>query len=103
LNTDYNVTYKDRVDITYSNYQVDKIALFTNFTTGNSIQVYNYQELATIMQYPGEDIAFENNKISFLTIADRFFATDNNIYYKYYLLIDNMIKNFDEHIMKVTW
>lgn len=103
LNVDYNVTYKDRVDITYSNNQINKIALFTNFTTGNSIQTYHYLELATIMQYPSEDIAFENNKISFLTIADRFFATDNNIYYKYYLLIDKMIKNFDEHIMKVTW
>lgn len=103
LNVGYNVTYKDMVDITYSNYQVNKIALFTNFTTVNSIQVYYYQELATIMQYPSEDIAFENNKISFLTIADRFFATTNNIYYKYYLLIDKMIKNFDEHIMKVTW
>jgi hypothetical protein len=103
LNTDYNVTYKDGVNITSSNYQVNKIALFTNFTTGNSIQVYYYQELATIMQYPSEDIAFENNKISFLTIADRFFATTNNIYYKYYLFIDEMIRNFDEYVMKVTW
>lgn len=103
LNTDYNVTYKDRVDITSSNYQVNKIALFTNFIVGNSIQSYDYPDLLNLMQYPGEDIAFENNKISFLTISDRFFATDNNIYYKYYLLIDKMIKNFDEHIMKVTW
>lgn len=103
LNTDYNVTYKDGVNITYSNYQVNKIALFTNFIVGNSIQSYDYPDLLNLMQYPGEDIAFENNKISFLTISDRFFATDNNIYYKYYLLIDKMIKNFDEHIMKVTW
>lgn len=103
LDLDYNVTYKDMVDITYSNYQVNKIALFTNFTTGNSIQVYYYQELATIMQYPSNDIAFEHNKISFLTLADRFFATNNNIYYKYYLLLDKMIKNFDIYVMKVTW
>ena len=103
LKIDYNVTYKDKIDISYSNYQVNKIALFTNFTTGNSIQEYQYHELVTIMQYPVEDIAFENNKISFLTIADRFFATTNNIYYKYYLSIDKMICNFDEHIMKVTW
>lgn len=103
LNVDYNVTYKDDINIEAINHQVNKIAIFTNFIAGNSIQVYYYQELVSLMQFPTEDIAFENNKISFLTIADRFFATDNNIYYKYYLLIDKMIKNFDEHIMKVTW
>lgn len=103
LNIDYNVTYKDRVDITYSNYQVNKIAIFSNFKKDNNLMNYSYNELINIMQYPVEDIAFEHNKISFLTIADRFFATTNNIYYKYYLLIDKMIKNFDEHIMKVTW
>lgn len=103
LNLEYNITYKDSVDITYSNYQVNKIAIFSNFKTDNNLMNYSYNELINIMQYPSEDIAFENNKISFLTIADRFFATDNNIYYKYYLLIDKMIKNFDEHIMKVTW
>lgn len=99
----YNVTYKDAINIAHANFQDSRVALFTNFKAGTTLQTYGYTQLVDIMQYPSEDIAFENNKISFLTLADRFFATDNNIYYKYYLLIDKMIKNFDEHIMKVTW
>lgn len=103
LEVDYNVTYKDSANISYTCYKDEKAAIFSNFKIDNNLMNYSYNELINIMQYPVEDIAFENNKISFLTIADRFFATDNNIYYKYYLLIDKMIKNFDEHIMKVTW
>lgn len=103
LKVNYNVTYKDSANISYTCYKDKKAAIFSNFKIDNNLMNYSYNELINIMQYPVEDIAFENNKISFLTIADRFFATDNNIYYKYYLLIDKMIKNFDEHIMKVTW
>jgi hypothetical protein len=102
-NIGYNITYKDSANISYTNYIMNAAAIFTNFKIDNILHSYNQNELTNGVQYPAEDVAFEHNKISFLTIADRFFATDNNIYYKYYLLIDKMIKNFDEHIMKVTW
>lgn len=101
---EYNVTYKDAINIAHANFQDNRVALFTNFfKAGTTLQTYVYTQLVDIMQYPSNDIAFEHNKISFLTIADRFFATTNNIYYKYYFLIDKMISNFDEYVMQVTW